>query len=107
MYIETYVLSFAAWLLITRTSLGMSRFLKLLVTSWFAVVVVAHIFNYRIGSQHRSRSRHTRDAASRIHRTAEPVTGSAHRHARGNARPQPWEVVVGVDDLNQLEDRVE
>jgi hypothetical protein len=46
MYIETYVLSFAVWLLITRTSLGMSRFLKLLVTSWFAVVVVAHIFSY-------------------------------------------------------------
>jgi hypothetical protein len=46
MYIETYVLSFAAWLLITRTSLGMSRFLKLLATCWFALVAVAHVFNY-------------------------------------------------------------
>ena len=46
MYVETYVLSLAAWLLIVRTSLGMSRFLRWLATSWFALFVAMHIFTY-------------------------------------------------------------
>lgn len=46
MHIETYVLSLIVWFLITETSLGMSRFLKLGLAGWFAVLVAVHVFAY-------------------------------------------------------------
>ena len=68
---------------------------------------IADGISHRIRDQHGARPRHPGDPACHVHRTTEPVAGPADRHPAGDSGSQPGKVVVGVDDLDQLQDGIQ